>query len=90
MFFSCISIWHSADSDAERLLGQVIAQAWNTWQSNHLEHKRLASILAKVAFRWMNGVSTRVLFMHQYFVRDDSDAERLLAGHCTSLEHLEI
>ena len=69
---------------------QVIAQAWNTWKSNVLEQKRLKAILAKVARHWKNRVSTHVSFMHQYLVRDDSDAERLLAGHCTSLEHLEI
>ena len=74
MFFSCISIWHSADSDAERLLAQVIAQAWDTWKSNLLEQKRLRSILAKVARHWKNRVSTHILFMHQYLVHDDSDA----------------
>jgi hypothetical protein len=100
MFFSCISIWHSADSDAERLLAQVIAQAWDTWKSNLLEQKRLRSILAKVARHWKNRVSTHILFMHQYLVHDDSDAivdsvcnfRTLMlvfyAGYCTRLEQL--
>ena len=67
-------LFGTEDSDAERSLAQVIAQAWNTWKSNLLEEKRLRLILAKVARHWKNRVSTHVLFMHQYLVHDDSDA----------------
>ena len=71
---------------------QTIAQAWHKWCSNVFEVQRLASILAKVAFRWMNGVSIHILFMHQYLVRKIlmPRDHLLLTGHRTSLEHLEI
>ena len=74
IFFMHQYLFGTEDSDAERSLAQVIAQAWNTWKSNLLEEKRLRSILAKVARHWKNRVSTHVLFMHQYLVHDDSDA----------------
>jgi hypothetical protein len=71
---------------------QTIAQAWHKWCSNVFEVQRLASILAKVAFRWMNGVSTHVLFVHQYLVRTILmlRGDLILTGHRTRLEHLEI
>ena len=55
---SCISILAHTDSDAGGM--QVIAQAWNTWKSSHVEQKRLRAILAKVALRLKNRVSYHV------------------------------
>jgi hypothetical protein len=37
-----------------RATTQVIAQAWNSWKSNHVEQKRLGYMLAKVTRHWTN------------------------------------
>jgi hypothetical protein len=47
---------------------QVIAQALNTWYTNHLEQKRLKSIFSNFARHWKNRVSTIFLFMQFYVI----------------------